>query len=102
MTRPVMREPMTRKMSEGVESGVFPGGVLLIAHNGKISFHKAFGFAQLFPAKIPLTIHTLFDLASLTKPLATTTATALLIGAGLLSLNDPVSKFILAFKRGNK
>ncbi len=89
-------------MREGVESGVFPGGVLLIAHHGKISFHKAFGFAQLLPKKIPLTTDTLFDLASLTKPLATASATALLVGKGVLRLQDPVSKFIPEWKSGDK
>ena len=89
-------------MEDGVASGAFPGGVLLISHKGKVSLHKAFGFAQLIPRKIPLTINTLFDLASLTKPLATTTAMALLIQSGTLRLENPVSKFIPAYKTGDK
>ncbi|MBI3358651.1 MAG: serine hydrolase [Nitrospirae bacterium] len=97
-----MKNPITQKMEEGVTSGVFPGGVLLISYKGKVCFHKAFGFAQLIPTKIPLTTDTLFDLASLTKPLATTAAMALLMGSENLHLEDPVSKFIPSYKTGKK
>ena len=93
---------ISQKMQEGVASGVFAGGVLLIAHKRHICFHKAFGFAQLTPDRIPLTTSTLFDLASLTKPLATTAAMALLIESGDLRLENPVSKFIPAYKAGEK
>ncbi len=89
-------------MQEGVELGGFPGGVLLISHKGNICFHKAFGFAQLIPEKIPLTVNTLFDLASLTKPLATATAMALLVQSKILRLENPVSKFIPEYKTGDK
>jgi len=90
-------------MEEGVASGVFPGGVLLISHKGgRVCFHKAFGFAELTPIKIPLTINTLFDLASLTKPLATTAAMALLVESGMLRLKNPVFKFIPEYKEGEK
>jgi CubicO group peptidase (beta-lactamase class C family) len=89
-------------MEEGVASGVFPGGVLLIAYEEKICFHQAFGFAQIVPTKIPLTTHTFFDLASLTKPLATTSLMALLIERGALSLEDPLSRFIPEYRSGDK
>ncbi len=89
-------------MQQGVASGVCPGGVLLIAQKGKIRFNKAFGYAQLTPTKIPLTTNTLFDLASLTKPLATTAAMALLTESGALQLDNPVSKFIPEYKTGEK
>ncbi len=93
---------ITEKLRDGVLSGVFPGAVLLISHHEKIVYHKAIGHAQIVPTKIPLTLNTFFDLASLTKPLATATAIALLIGKRLLHLNDPVSKFIPEFKKGDK
>jgi CubicO group peptidase (beta-lactamase class C family) len=97
-----MKNPITQKMEEGVASGVFPGGVLLVSYKDKVCFHKAFGFAQLTPTKIPLTMNTLFDLASLTKPLATATAMTLLIESGNLKLDNPVSKFIPEYKTGEK
>jgi CubicO group peptidase (beta-lactamase class C family) len=97
-----MRSLITKKMKKGVDSGVFPGGVLLVSISGKVCFHKAFGFAQLTPVKIPLTTNTLFDLASLTKPLATATAMALLTESGTLQLENPISKFLSEYKSGDK
>ncbi len=97
-----MADSITQKMTQGVKSGVFPGGVLLVAYQGKIRFHKAFGLAQRIPRKTPLTINTIFDLASLTKAVATTPALALLIQHGDVRLQDPVSTFFAEFKTGNK
>ena len=97
-----MRREIAAKMSDGVASGVFPGGVLLFSHHGRIVFHKAFGSASLIPTPVPLTPHTVFDLASLTKPLATTAAIALLVDRGEICLSDPVSRFIPAFGQGEK
>jgi CubicO group peptidase (beta-lactamase class C family) len=93
---------ISAKMSDGIAAGVFPGGVLLVSRNGKIVFHKAFGAACLTPTPVPLTLHTAFDLASLTKPLATTTAIAFLVDRGEIRLNHSVSRFIPEFKQGEK
>lgn len=93
---------IAEKMQEGVASGVFPGGVLLIHHQGQICFHEAFGSASLLPNQIPMTCDTLFDLASLTKPLATAAAVLLLIQNKSLTLTDPLSKFFPEFAEGTK
>lgn len=93
---------IAEKMKEGVASGVFPGGVLLIHHRGKIQFHEAFGSAASLPRQVPMTRKTLFDLASLTKPLATAAAMVLLIQRRLLALSDPVSRFVPGFAIGPK
>ncbi|WP_321491682.1 serine hydrolase domain-containing protein [uncultured Desulfobacter sp.] len=71
-------------MANAVEHGVFPGGVLLWANRGNVLYHKAFGVTDL-RFGIPVTLNTIFDLASLTKPLATTLAVAELIASGRLS-----------------
>jgi CubicO group peptidase (beta-lactamase class C family) len=89
-------------MAEGVTSGVFPGAVLLVSYQGNICFHKSFGLAQQVPNPVPLTINTLFDLASLTKPLATAAAVTRLIGSGSIRLTDPISKFLASFQTGEK
>ena len=61
-------------INEGVDVMFgFPGGVLLVAKENVILFHKAYGYANLY-TKQPMTRDTIFDLASLTKPLATTLA----------------------------
>src|SRR2546427_768165 len=89
-----MAEPIADKMREGVDQGVFPGGVLLVSHRGRTVHHAAYGAACLLPEPEPATVDTVYDLASLTKPLATTTAVALLLADGRLSLEDPLERFV--------
>src|SRR5881296_450401 len=89
-----MAEPIAEKMREGVEQGVFPGGVLLVSYRGQTVHHAAYGAACLVPEPEPATIDTIYDLASLTKPLVTTTAVALLLADGRLSLEDPLERFV--------
>ncbi|MGB3942918.1 MAG: serine hydrolase domain-containing protein [Candidatus Manganitrophaceae bacterium] len=100
--QPIVSTRIAQKMEEGVASGVFPGGVLLVHHRGKIAFHEAFGSASLFPNRVPMTRETLFDLASLTKPLATAAAILLLIQNRSLALTDPLSQFFPEFSFGEK
>src|SRR5207245_5166710 len=90
----MMEDKIAEKMREGVEQGVFPGGVLLVSHKGRTVHHAACGAACLLPEPEPATVDTVYDLASLTKPLATTTAVALLLADGRLSLEDPLERFV--------
>jgi CubicO group peptidase (beta-lactamase class C family) len=89
-----MVEAIAEKMREAVEQGVFPGGVLLVSHRGRTIHHAAYGAACLVPEPEPATVDTIYDLASLTKPLVTTTAVALLLADGRLSLEDPLERFV--------
>ena len=89
-----MADKIAEEMREGVEQGVFPGGVLLVSHRGRTVHHAAYGAACLLPKPEPATVDTIYDLASLTKPLATTTAVALLLADGRLSLEDPLERFV--------
>lgn len=93
---------IAQKMREGVSSGVFPGGVLLVHHRGEVVFHEAFGTESSSPRSAPVTCETLFDLASLTKPLATAAAVLLLIAQDQIALRDPLFKFIPEFAIGAK
>jgi len=77
-------------MQIGVEEGVFPGAVLLAARGEEILFHQAYGHASLIPEKHSLKLGTVFDLASLTKPLATTLGIMKLVETGRLSLDQPL------------
>lgn len=97
-----MLEQISQRMNEAVEENVFPGAVVLVAYQGKIVFHEAFGSSRVIPQKVPMTQGTLFDIASLTKPVATTTACMFLIQRGLLKLEDPVDKIISEFRNGEK
>ena len=83
-------------MERGVADGVFPGGVLLVAHQGRVLFSEAFGLARLLPER-PMTIDTVFDLASLTKPLATTLAMMLLVQEKKLHLEQGIAGAIPYF-----
>lgn len=97
-----MNDCISQKMVEGLVSGVFPGAVLLVEFEGSIVFHKAFGLQDLESRRAEIDCNTLFDIASLTKPLATATAISLLIQEEVLGLNDPVSKYIPAYASGDK
>lgn len=65
-------------MRAGLSGGVFPGAVLLVAREGRIIFHRAYGWADIFSRR-RMTLGTFFDLASLTKPLATSLAVMYLV-----------------------
>jgi uncharacterized protein YbbC (DUF1343 family)/CubicO group peptidase (beta-lactamase class C family) len=70
-----------------------PGAVVLIGRRGKIVYRKAFGNRSLAPAVEKMTLDTIFDVASLTKVVATTTSIMTLVEKGKLRLNDTVGKF---------
>jgi CubicO group peptidase (beta-lactamase class C family) len=78
-------------MRQGVEEGVFPGAVLLAALGEKVLIHEAYGYAVLNPQKEPAHLSTVYDLASLTKPLATSLAVMALIQEGKLRLDQTLS-----------
>ncbi|MEP6849455.1 MAG: exo-beta-N-acetylmuramidase NamZ domain-containing protein, partial [Acidobacteriota bacterium] len=71
-----------------------PGAVVLIGHKGKIVFRKAYGNRSLVPTVEPMTVDTIFDLASLTKVVATTTSIMILVEQGKLRLTDTIGKYI--------
>ena len=89
-----MANPIAEKMQQGVDEGVFPGAVLLVSHKGRTVHHAAYGFACLVPEREPVTVDTIYDLASLTKPIATAAAAAFLVADGRLGLDDPLEKFV--------
>jgi CubicO group peptidase (beta-lactamase class C family) len=76
-----------------------PGAVVLVVHQDKSLFRKAFGNRRLVPEHTLMTEDTIFDLASLTKPIATALSIMLLIEDGKLNLNDPIAKHLPAFAR---
>jgi serine-type D-Ala-D-Ala carboxypeptidase len=88
-------------MELAVRERVFPGGVLLVSEKGRIVFHKAYGKANIYSG-VPVGKHTVFDLASLTKPLATTLAVIKLIEENVLLLQDTLGKTLPEFKGTSK
>jgi CubicO group peptidase (beta-lactamase class C family) len=77
-----------------VSDGVFPGSVLLVSHSKKIVFFEAVGNSGLVPTPRPMTRQTRFDLASLTKPLATALGTLCLVSQGMVRLDDSLAKLL--------
>ncbi len=80
-------------MEDAVGHGAFPGGVLLVSRNSDILIHQAFGHTNAI-ANIPATTQTLYDLASLTKPLATTLAVMKLVENSQVGLEDRLGRFL--------
>ncbi len=74
-----------------------PGGVLLVGRKGQLVFRRVYGNAQLVPSVEPMTIDKIFDLASLTKPIATATAIMKLVEEGRFRLSDDVKQYIPEF-----
>jgi uncharacterized protein YbbC (DUF1343 family)/CubicO group peptidase (beta-lactamase class C family) len=89
-------------MSRAATQGDIPGGVLLVGHNGAVVYRKAFGHRSLEPAREPMTTDTIFDIASLTKCVVTTTAVMKLVEQGKVRLNDPVSLYLPEFTQFGK
>src|SRR5271167_3911604 len=61
-------------VNPAVDNHVFPGAVVVIGHDGKVVFRRAYGMRSLEPAREPMTADTVFDMASLTKPTITALA----------------------------
>lgn len=93
--------PVRDLMRRGVAERVFPGAVLLVSKEDRVLFLEAFGLARLSPEQAMKT-DTVFDLASLTKPLATTLSLMLLVQHGRLALDQPLAGLIADFSATNK
>ena len=89
-------------IEQAIRDVEIPGAVLLVGHDGKILYRKAYGHRALEPRREPMTTDTIFDLASLTKVVATTTAVMQLVEQGKVRLNDPVAKYLPEFAQNGK
>ena len=89
-------------VGNAVEQHQIPGAVVEIGHNGRVVFRKAYGERSLEPMREAMTQDTIFDMASLTKPLMTATAVMQLCEQGKLSFNDPVAKYLPEFAANGK
>lgn len=79
-----------------------PGAVVLVGRQGKIVWRRAYGNRALEPQPEAMTTDTIFDLASLTKVVATATSAMILVERGLVRLGDPVSRYIPEFAENGK
>jgi uncharacterized protein YbbC (DUF1343 family) len=86
--------------AEAIRDGYIPGAVLLVGHQGKIVFRKAYGARALVPQKEAATLDTIYDAASLTKVIATTPAIMKLVEQGRVRIGDPVTAYLPEFQGG--
>ena len=89
-------------VGEAVAAGDLPGAVVLVWHAGHTVYRKAFGLRAVVPAPEPMTVDTIFDLASLTKVVATTTAVMMLVEEGRVRLGVPAARYLPGFGRHGK
>jgi len=89
-------------VQEAIREEQIPGAVVLVGHDGQVIYRKAFGQRSLEPRREPMTLDTIFDLASLTKVVATTTAVMQLVQRGQIRVNEPLVKYIPEFGENGK
>ena len=89
-------------LQSAIEHDEIPGAVILVGHRGKIVYEKAAGMRALVPAREPMTTDTIFDIASLTKVVATAPSIMKLVEEGRLRLDDPASRYLPEFSSNGK
>jgi uncharacterized protein YbbC (DUF1343 family) len=94
--------PVSELAQKAIQTGNIPGAVILIGNRGEVVYRHAFGLCSREPKKTPMATDTIFDIASLTKVIATSTAVMHLAERGKLDLEDPVCKYWPEFKKNGK
>jgi uncharacterized protein YbbC (DUF1343 family)/CubicO group peptidase (beta-lactamase class C family) len=89
---------MDEVIQQSIEKRELPGAVVLVARHGRIVWRKAYGARAVEPSREAMTTDTIFDLASLTKVIATTTSVMMLVEQGKVRLADSLVKFIPEMK----
>jgi uncharacterized protein YbbC (DUF1343 family)/CubicO group peptidase (beta-lactamase class C family) len=89
-------------LNDAIAQGQIPGAVLIVGHDGQVVYRKAYGNRALEPRREAMTVDTVFDCASLTKVVATTTAVMQLWEQGKFRMNDPVAKYLPEFGQNGK
>src|ERR1700756_1514883 len=101
-SNPVKLSAVDAVIQQAIADNNIPGAVLVVGHDGKVIYRKAYGHRSLEPKRELMTVDTIFDLASLTKVIATTTAVMQLMEQGKVRINDPVAKYIPEFAQNGK
>ena len=89
-------------VEEEITKGNFPGAVVLVGQRDDILYWKAFGYKAIDPCEEPVGKNTIFDLASMTKPIATAASIMILRDRKAVELDDYVSKYLPAFACNGK
>lgn len=91
---------LDQAINDAVREGLIPGAVLIVGHSGQVIYRKAYGHRSLVPDEEPMTVDTIFDVASLTKVVATMPSIMKLFQEGKIRLDDPVTKYLPEFEDG--
>ncbi|HUF23443.1 MAG TPA: serine hydrolase domain-containing protein, partial [Vicinamibacterales bacterium] len=100
--QPAPLPALDRVITEAIAEQKLPGAVVLIGRGDETLVRKAYGHRALAPTREPMTVDTMFDLASLTKAVATTTAVMQQVETGRIRLDDRVSDYIPGFGKYGK
>jgi len=87
-------------ISTAIREDKIPGAVVLVGHDGKVVYRKAYGNRSVSPTREPMTVDTIFDVASLTKVVATTSCMMKLVEEGKVKIDDPVTNYLPDFQGG--
>lgn len=105
----IAQEPIGSRLSvldpiinDAIAQQQIPGAVLIVGHDGQVVYRKAYGSREILPHREPMRVDTIFDCASLTKVLATTTAIMQLWEQGRFRMADPVAKYLPEFAQNGK
>jgi CubicO group peptidase (beta-lactamase class C family) len=85
-------------LKEAIQRGEIPGAVVVVGRKGKVVYRRAFGSSQVVPQVLPMAEDMIFDLASLTKPVATAPSIMILAEQGRLSLTEKVKDYVPEFE----
>ncbi len=89
-------------VNDAIAQRQIPGAVLIVGHDGRVVYRKAYGSRAIEPRREAMTLDTVFDCASLTKVVVTATAIMQLWEQGKFRMNDPVAKYLPEFGQNGK
>ncbi len=87
---------------QAITDHLIPGAVVVVGHNERVVFHRAYGSRSLVPTREAMTENTIFDMASLTKPMMTAVAVMQLYEKGKIGFDEPVAKYLPEFAANGK
>jgi CubicO group peptidase (beta-lactamase class C family) len=93
---------LDKVVKDGIADSTYPGAVILVTYKGKIVYEKAFGSFTYDKASTPMSVNSMFDMASVSKVVGTTTAAMMLFDQGKFKLDDKVTKYIPDFGQNGK
>lgn len=101
-TQPTLDREIAQAVEQAMASRQVPGAVILVWHQNQILHHQAYGYRSLVPQVEQMTTDTIFDMASITKPIVMATLVMQLVEQGKLSLHEKASKYLPSFKGHGK